>query len=160
MTPPVSPEPRVVRYDAAFRDAFSTLNLDWIQRYFTVEPRDSAVLADPEGTVLAPGGEVFFLLEGDQPVGTCAMIPVARDAYYLTKMAVAPQAQGRGHGERLLAAALAWARARGGTRVELTSNRKLTPALALYRKHGFREVPLVPDDAAYARVDIRMTLDL
>ena len=155
-------ETAIVCYRPGLRASFESLNRRWIEELFAIEPRDEAVLRDPEGEIVARGGEVFFLLPpgADAPAGTCAMMPLGDGSFYLTKMAVDPAFQGRGYGERLLLAALDWARSRGAARVELTSNRKLVPALALYRKHGFREVPLGGHDANYARVDIRMALDL
>jgi putative acetyltransferase len=151
----------VVRYRPEFRPVFASLNRRWIETLFAIEPRDEAVLNDPEGEIIAQGGDVFFLLDGtEHPVGTCALIPARDSSWYLTKMAVDPAVQGRGYGELLLRAAVEWARAQGGSRVTLTSNRRLAPALALYRKHGFHEVPLEPEDAGYARVDIRMELAL
>ena len=49
------------------------------------------------------------------------------------------------------------AAAAGASRIVLESHTSLTPAITLYRKYGFVEVPL---DAAtqYERVDIRMEL--
>ena len=41
----------------------------------------------------------------------------------------------------------------------LVSNTGLGPAIALYRKCGFREVPMEPG-IEYARADIQMELDL
>jgi putative acetyltransferase len=155
-------EPAITGYRPELRASFESLNRRWIEELFAIEPRDQAVLRNPEGEIVARGGEVFFLVPpgSDAPAGTCAMMPLGDGAFYLTKMAVDPSFQGRGYGELLLRAALDWARGRRARRVELTSNRKLVPALALYRKHGFVEVPLGGHDAAYARVDIRMALDL
>ena len=42
----------------------------------------------------------------------------------------------------------------------LVSNRKLLPALALYRKVGFVEVPITAHDLAlFERCDIRMNIE-
>ena len=41
----------------------------------------------------------------------------------------------------------------------LVSNTRLGPALNLYRKHGFREVPLGPGNG-YSRADIQLELTL
>ena len=151
----------VVRYRPGLQPAFESLNRRWIETFFAMEPRDEAVLKDPEGEIIARGGEVFFVLDGNEAaVGTCALLPAGPGTWYLAKMAVHPEAQGRGYSHLLLRAAIDWARGRGGTRITLTSNRVLATALALYRKYGFREVPLEPGDAEYVRVDIRMELAL
>lgn len=149
---------RIVAYAAEHRTAFRDLNLEWIAAFFEVEPEDRRVLGDPETHVLAPGGAILMALDGDDPVGTGALIPTGPHEYELAKMAVTPRAQGRGVGRRLCAALVELARARGAHRVELVSHRSLAPALALYRSLGFREVPLGP--VAYKRANIRMELPL
>ena len=97
---------------------FRRLNLDWIERLFTVEAPDRKVLDDPERAIIAPGGMIFFAMDGDAVVGTVAMIRVRRGRYELAKMAVATSHQRRGIGELLGAAGMAWAqRARRRTRL-------------------------------------------
>jgi GNAT superfamily N-acetyltransferase len=153
------PRVEVVDWDPVYRAAFAALNREWIERHFAMEPADHVVLGDPEGTILAAGGAIFFVLEDDAPRGTCALIPHGAGTLELAKMAVAPAAQGRGYAKRLMEAALAHARASGARRVELVSSRRLAPALALYRRFGFAEVPLGPDEE-FARADIKLVLEL
>lgn len=148
----------VVTYDDRYREAFARLNLEWIETLFEVEPRDRTVLGDPRGIVVDPGGEVFFLVEEGEAVGTVAMMPVD-NGFDLTKMAVTAHARGKGYGGRLMKAALDWARRRGAARVTLCSNTRLTPALALYREHGFRTVQFGAQ-VGWKRSDIMMELDL
>ena len=138
---------------------FEKLNLEWIERHFRVEGRDREVLGSPRREIVDRGGQVFFLLEGDQVLGTCAMIPHGECVYELSKMAVQPASRGRGLGDRLLDAAIAWARGHGARRVFLESNTVLVPAIELYRKHGFRTTRLGPGEE-YERSNIEMTLDL
>ncbi|HWC06891.1 MAG TPA: GNAT family N-acetyltransferase [Gemmatimonadota bacterium] len=146
-----------------FRDDLGThfekLNREWIERHFEVEPRDREVLGNPRREIVDRGGEVFFLLDGDLVLGTCAMIPQGEDVYELSKMAVDPASRGHGLGDRLMEAAIAWARGRGARRIVLESNTILVPAIELYRKHGFRTTRLGPGDE-YERSNIEMTLDL
>jgi GNAT superfamily N-acetyltransferase len=149
----------VVGYEDRYRAAFERLNREWIEAHFHVEPEDEAVFADPYGRIVAPRGEIFFLLEDGEPVGTCALLPHGPRAFELGKMAVTARAQGRGCGERLLRAAIGWARERGAEEVLLSSNSRLEPALRLYRRLGFEVVPLVPDER-YQRVDVMMRLRL
>ena len=50
------------------------------------------------------------------------------------------------------------ARELGASWMELLSNSRLTPALKLYEKLGFRHVPVPP--TLYQRTDVKMVLDL
>jgi ribosomal protein S18 acetylase RimI-like enzyme len=56
-------------------------------------------------------------------------------------------------------AAIAHGRRVGARRLMLVSNTRLEPAIRLYRKYGFVEVPLEPG-IEYARADIQMELGL
>lgn len=98
--PPVTIKVEVFRDDLG--PHFEKLNLEWIERHFRVEGRDREVLGNPRREIVDRGGEVFFLLDGNVVLGTCAMIPHAEGAYELSKMAVDPASRGRGLGDRLI----------------------------------------------------------
>ncbi len=149
----------VEEYRPALKPAFEALNREWLERYFWIEPIDERLFADPEGQILDRGGAIFFVLEDGVPQGTCAMIPQAPGVYELAKMGVAEVAQGRGYGSRLMEAALGWARARQATHVVLNSASRLTAALGLYRKYGFR-ITRRGKHPDYERGDLGMTLRL
>lgn len=141
--------------------AFRALNLEWVTTYFRVEAKDEAVLSDPVGTILAPGGQIFMADFAGQAVGCVALLPMPPDCYEVAKMAVSPAAQGRGAGRLLLTGAIDWARAQEAARLYLESNVRLAPALHLYEAVGFRHLP--PDRrpvSPYARADVFMELSL
>jgi len=145
----------VVRtYEGAYRAEFKRLNVAWLTRYFRVEPIDERVLGDPEGEILAPGGEILFATLDGVVVGTVALKPETSGAFELTKMAVDEPHQGKGYGKRLLEAACTLARERGAQRVMLYSQRGLRAAVSMYRKYGFNELPL--SDPRYSRCDVKM----
>jgi putative acetyltransferase len=148
---------RFVDYRPELRDAFIRLNREWLERHFTVEPTDAAVLADPEGRILADGGKIIFAEFEGEIVGTCSLIATGPGEFELAKMAVTESAQGKGIGSLMIAATISAARKAGAHEIHLLSNSKLGPALHLYRKHGFQDVPVTAADlAAYRRVDVRM----
>jgi putative acetyltransferase len=153
------PRPTIVPYREELRAAFEQLNRDWIERYFVVEDADRAVFADPAGAILGPGGQIFFVVEGDTVLGTCAVLRHSPDECEIAKMAVAPAARGRGLGDLLMEAAVDFARQIDARRVSIVSNTVLAPALRLYRKHGFVEVPL-ESDGRYQRANIRLEREL
>lgn len=154
------PVVEIVGWRPELAAAFRSLNLEWIETYFAVEPADRAVLDDPETAIVARGGEVLFALAGGETVGTCALLP-AGEAVELAKMAVAPSWQGRGVGRRLGQAAIEWARAHGFRVLFLLTNPKLQPAVALYRSLGFVEVEHPPaPHGDFERASLVMQLSL
>jgi ribosomal protein S18 acetylase RimI-like enzyme len=150
---------RIVTYREELRAAFEQLNRDWIESYFVLEEADRAVFADPAGTIIGPGGQIFFVVEGDSVLGTCAVLRHSPTECEIAKMAVAPAARGRGLGDLLMHASVDFARQIGARRVAIVSNTVLAPALQLYRKHGFMEVPL-ESDGRYQRANIRLEREL
>ena len=155
------PLPTVVidTYKDEYQPAFAALNYAWIEKYFAVEPPDRLQLDHPRSHIVEPGGEVFLLFENGVAKGACAMLKVDAVTFELTKMGVDPSAQGRGYAQRLMQAAIDFARRRGAERIVLRSHTSLRNAIAIYRKFGFIESQLGRDEE-YARCDIHMDLDL
>ena len=145
-------------FDPKYLPAFVSLNIRWIEKFFEVEETDRQQLNNPHANILDPGGEIFFLLEGDHCVGTCAMVP-HHGSYELAKMAVHPDSQGKGYGDILMQAAIDWAREKDLEEIVLLSNTILEPAICLYKKHGFQTTMLGPHPD-YKRCNIEMRLKL
>jgi ribosomal protein S18 acetylase RimI-like enzyme len=141
--------------EAAFRD----INLEWIARFFAVEDKDREVLGNPHKYILDPGGAIFLAIDGDEPVGAVALMLMGEGSVELAKMGVRPQAQGRGAGRMLVAAAVEQVRAMGMKRVYIETNSSLKPAIKLYHEAGFR--PLAnPIPSPYVRADVQLELIL
>lgn len=141
--------------------AFRTLNEAWITRFFALEDADRAILGDPVGRVVEPGGAVFVARLGDVVVGCVGIAPEGDGVFELVKMAVADDHQGHGTGRRLIQAAIVRARELGARRVTLETNSALASAVHLYETSGFRH--LAPEErhaSPYARADVAMVLDL
>ena len=151
---------QVVTYSDEYKDEFERLNLEWIERYFSVEDADKVYLRNPREKIVDAGGEVFFILENERIQGTCALIKQPTGTYELSKMAVAPSARGRGYANLLMEAAIEHARRKNARRIFLFSNTVLAPAIRLYEKYGFRTVRLMDDHPDYKRANIEMALDL
>ncbi len=146
---------RIVPWQPGYGDAFARLNLEWIEKYFQVEELDRKYLDDPQGSILAAGGEIFYAVRGDVVVGTAAAIPMTPGVFELGKMAVVPSEQGRGLGRRLVDHVVRYARGIGAEALELMTNSGLAPALALYHSTGFVREPL-PHGQVYERGDVYM----
>ena len=146
---------RIVPFAPGDAADFKALNVEWLQRYFQVEPIDEEVLSAPD-RILAAGGSIFMARSGDRNVGTVTLLHVGDGSYELTKMAVTPQWQGLGIARQLLTVAIdAW-RALGGRHLYLESNSMLTPALTLYESAGFVHSPRPEGPSHYLRADVYM----
>ncbi len=154
-------EVEIVGYRPLYKKAFYELNREWIERYWELETHDIEVLENPEKHILDKGGHIFVALYNGFPVGVCALCPMPEESAYdfeLAKLAVDNSIQRKGVGRRLCAAVIDKARELGGEMLFLESNTRLKPAIALYRKLGFKELPEY--HPAYARGDIQMELPL
>lgn len=149
----------IVPYRREFAEAFDRLNREWLERFFTVEPLDEAYLRDPEGKVIAAGGEIFFAIRDGEVIGTCAAVPQGEAVFELAKLCVTPAAQGGGLGHALCRRVIGYARDRGARRVVLVSATRLGPALRLYERLGFVRRPF-PGARPYVDADVYMELEL
>lgn len=150
--------PRIIDYQPQHQPVFAALNYTWIERYFKIEASDRVSLEYPQEKILTPGGAILMAAVGDELVGTCALIALPEGVFELAKMAVSDSHQGQRIGWLLAQAAITRARELGARRLWLESNTVLTPAIALYRKLGFTEVPQQPSE--YQRSNIQMVLEL
>jgi ribosomal protein S18 acetylase RimI-like enzyme len=148
----------MISYDPQLAEYFKTLNIAWIEKYFSVEGEDELVLGNPEVQILQKGGYIFFAKSDGQIAGTFALIKTGGKEFELAKMAVSENFQGKKIGNKMLACCIDHLKSIGAEKVVLFSNRMLKPALHLYEKFGFREVPL--EHSAYLRSNIKMELDL
>jgi putative acetyltransferase len=146
---------RIETYRDQYRADFERLNRDWIETFFVLEDADREIFRDPDTTVIAPGGQIFFVIDEEGVQGTCAVVPHEPGMFEIAKMAVSAGARGRGYGDLLMEASLEFARRAGARRVVIVSNTVLAPAIRLYQKHGFVRVPLDHHER-FARANIRL----
>jgi ribosomal protein S18 acetylase RimI-like enzyme len=144
-------------YETSDQPWFESLNRSWIEQYFEMEAIDFQVLRNPEEHILKNGGTILMAIYDDQIVGTVALKYNGDCQYEFTKMAVADKYRGKKIGLALTNAALMKAREMNATKVILYSSSRLQPALSLYRKVGFYDVPV---DGPYKRSDIKMEIIL
>jgi len=143
-------------YQRKYAKDFKRLNLEWIEKYFVVEEHDLEQLSHPEESIINTGGDIFFALYDDEVAGVCALIKTGDNEFELAKMAVSPNFQGQQIGYKLGMHTIEMGKQMGAKRIWLESNRRLTPALNLYRRLGFKEIPITV--TPYARADIKMEL--
>tara|TARA_R110000868_G_scaffold194459_2_gene439880 strand:- start:4820 stop:5299 length:480 start_codon:yes stop_codon:yes gene_type:complete len=144
----------IIPFSDELKDAIKTLNEEWLVRYFKIEPKDEQVLSNPQKYIIDPGGMIFYAQYNGRIVGTVSLIKINETEFELSKMAVTDGVQGLGIGKKLLDHCVQVANEQQIKKLILYSNRKLTPAIHLYEKYGFVEVPL--EDSVYERADIKM----
>ena len=147
----------ILEYKSEYQPWFELLNRAWIERYFVMEAIDVEVLQDPERHIISKGGSIIMASTDNTIVGTVALKYSGPGVYEFTKMAVDEKFQGKKVGHALAVAAIKKAGKLGGKKIILYSNTILVPAIALYRKLGFCEVPI---DGPYKRSNIKMELNL
>jgi len=153
-----SPDIKVVDYAPKYREAFKSLNVEWISEYWELEEPDFKALDDPEGYILNQSGVILIALDKGEPIGCCALIKQTDDTFELAKMAVSPKAQGKGVGLLLGKSIVERAKLMGLKRLYLESNSVLKPAVSLYEKIGFKHIKGA--SSPYARCDVQMELQL
>jgi N-acetylglutamate synthase-like GNAT family acetyltransferase len=144
----------IIEYSSAHKEYIKTLNVEWLQRYFTLEPHDVVQLNDPDREIIEKEGKIFYARWNNEIVGTVALMKVDQGVYELGKMAVTEKAQGHGIGAALLQHCLNVAAQSSIRKLLLYSNTRLQSAVHLYRKYGFREIEL--EEGRYGRANIKM----
>jgi GNAT superfamily N-acetyltransferase len=96
-------------------------------------------------------GQAWVLEEDGRLAGVLVLEDAPGGALMLDNVAVAPSAQGKGHGRALVAFAEEEARRRGHGEVRLYTHVLMTENLGLYGRLGFRETGRV-SEKGYQRV--------
>ena len=152
---------KIITYSEQYRADFIRLNTEWIETYFRLEESDVKTFSHIDSYIIGNGGQIFLALDdmSGEVVGCCALINHPdKDSYELAKMAVSPKTQGHHVGHQLGTVLIDYARKIGAKRLYLEGNTRLEASIHLYRKLGFREIPLA--GSTYDRCDIIMELGL
>ncbi len=144
----------IIPFSPELKEAIKILNLEWLTKYFKVEAKDEKVLSNPQVEIIDKGGMIFYAKYQEKIIGTVSLIKMEEGSYELSKMAVTDGVQGLGVGKKLLEHCILIAQEKQIKKIILYSNRSLLPAIHLYEKFGFEEIPL--EDGIYERADIKM----
>ncbi len=144
----------IVEFSDQWKDAIKILNVEWLEKYFAVEPIDVIQLSNPREEIIEKGGMIFYIKHEDKIIGTYSLLKNNDEEYELGKMAVSASFQGKGIGNILLVHCFIIAKKMGIKKLILFSNTKLVSAIHLYKKFGFREIPII--DNHYERSNVKM----
>lgn len=148
----------IIPFEEQYAHHFYNLNVEWLKKYFYVEPYDEKVLSNPKKYVLEPGGFIFFAKFNNEIVGVVSFIN-QNTFFELSKMAVLPKYQGIKIGQKLIDFCINFAKEQGWKSITLYSHRSLVAAINLYKKVGFKEIQL-EENSHYERSDIKMLIEL
>ncbi len=146
----------IIPFSLTHKESIKTLNLEWLQKFFKVEPKDELVLSNPVEEIINKGGKIYYAQHLDEIVGTVSLLKIDTTTFELSKMAVTEKAQGLGIGRQLIEFCIEEAQKHGIQKLILYSNRQLKSALHLYESFGFKEIPV--ESGVYERADIKMEL--
>jgi ribosomal protein S18 acetylase RimI-like enzyme len=113
-------------------DAFGATLADWQGE------RDQE--ARWRGRLGIAGSHNVVALAGNRPLGMASGMPADEpDVVELISLWVSPDIRGRGVGDRLIEEVVRWGRRSGATTLRLSVLDDNRAALALYKRHGFRD---------------------
>ena len=153
------PEIKFREFTAKDSEQFKALNIEWLKKYFEVEPIDERVLSNPRSEILDSGGFIFMAEIKDEVIGTFAFIKKGNQIFEFSKMAIDPKFRNKGYGNVMIQFAISFAKKYRWNKIILYSNTILKNSIHLYFKYGFIEVPMEAD-VIYSRGNIKMELEL
>lgn len=122
----------IVPYSNENKTYIKRLNIEWLNKYFAVEPTDEKQLSDPQTEIIDKGGMIFYAKYNDEIVGTATLMKVDTTIFELSKMAVTDAVQGKGIGKALIEHCLQVAKQNHIQKLILYSNTTLETAIAMY----------------------------
>jgi len=153
-------EINIINFKPEYSNHFYNLNVEWLKTFFYVEPYDEEVLGNPSKYIIDKGGYIFFAELNNEIIGTVALMPTKDNSEFeLTKMAVSPNKRGLKIGQKLMKHCIDFSKNNNLNSLILYSSRKLENAIYIYRKFGFKEIP-VEENCPYKRCNIKMELIL
>jgi putative acetyltransferase len=145
----------IIQYQEKYREDFVRLNTEWLERFYTVEPYDQDMM-DRVEEFIEKGGMVYFAIEKGKVLSTCMTMPLYGDVWEMCKLASVGQYTGTGAGSAVFKACMDYAISKGAKKLSLISCKALKPAIHIYEKFGFKEVPLNKEFWGAEKADIEM----
>lgn len=148
----------IIEYQKKYLQDFIDLNKSWVEKFFVMEQEDWEILNHTED-ILQKGGMIYFAIEEKKVLATCMVYPSGNNIWEICKLAATEKYQGHGAGTAVFQACMDYAIRHGAKKLTLISNHILKPALHIYEKCGFKQVPLVRGEE-YQRADVQCEYDV
>ena len=150
---------KIIKYQEKYKNEFMQLNLAWIERFYIVEQTDIDMLMHIDEHI-KKGAMIYFAVEGEVVLATCMIEPHKDDIWEICKLASTGQYTGTGAGSAVFEACLNYAVEHGARKIVLVTGSILKPALHIYQKFGFNEIPLNKEEWPYERAEIAFEKNL
>lgn len=149
----------IVPYESSYKEAFIRLNTECLTRFYWIEDFDQYSMDHIEDLIRKGAMAYFALDDFGEVLATCMAMPLSTNnnsVWEICKLAARNQYTGAGAGSAVLQAAINYAEKCGAKKEVLISCKNLKPAIHLYRKFGFCEVPYYKEFWKSEKVDIEM----
>tara|TARA_R110002050_G_scaffold16019_2_gene49001 strand:- start:97488 stop:97790 length:303 start_codon:yes stop_codon:yes gene_type:complete len=92
----------IITFDSIYVNQFKELNVAWLEKYFYIEAKDTALLDDCKNSFTNNNGYIFFAEYASKIAGCFSFIKMETNSYELGKMAVHFKYQGLKIGQELI----------------------------------------------------------
>lgn len=147
---------KIVPYETKYREAFVRLNTEWLTKLYYIESYDQYSM-DHIDELIEKGSMAFFAIDDHEEVlATCMIEPLGDDVWEICKLAAVGQYTGTGAGSAVLKACMDYAIEHGAKKLCLITISGLKPAIHLYKKFGFQEIPYRKEIWHSEKADVEM----
>ena len=110
---------KIIPYTERDTQNFSRLNREWLEGFGLLEDADAKHLNSPRESIIDKGGQIFFAVEGEVVLGTCAAIRHCSDVVEVAKLAAVHSAKRHEIGRLLVQRVIDYARSVRARKVSL-----------------------------------------
>jgi ribosomal protein S18 acetylase RimI-like enzyme len=147
---------RIVPYEEKYRTEFIELNTAWLTKLYYIESFDQYSM-DHIDELIEKGSIAYFAVDdNDKVIATCMTEPLGNNVWEICKLAAVSQYTGTGAGSAVLKACMDYSINHGANKLCLITISGLKPAIHLYKKFGFKEVPYRKDIWHSEKADVEM----
>lgn len=147
---------KIVPYEPKYRDEFVRLNTEWLEKLYYIESFDQYAM-DHIDELIQNGSMAYFAIDdAGRVMATCMTEPIGDDIWEICKLAAVGQYTGTGAGSAVLKACMDYSIGHGAKKLCLITISGLKPAIHLYKKFGFEEVPYRKEVWHSEKADVEM----
>jgi len=132
----------IIKFQEKYRQSFIDFNTDWIVSNFGFLEKEDIETFENIDKIIKNNGMIFFAVDEGIPLAACMTLPLKDNVWEICKLCSNKNIPHKGAGSAVFEASMNWALSRGAKKLFLISNLKLKAALHIYKKFGFKQLPL------------------